>query len=772
MNIGTSIKSVMFLAILPILSVACSFDNTLYNARKYYASAQSKPLNQNGRASSQAIDDYTKTIKKCGYILTERKNSSQVDDALFLLAQSLYFKGNSIYQAKEQYENLINNFPDSPYIPESTLQLAKIAREINQFKEAESILTDYIRNPRTKKWHPQALLLLADFAIQDKDFAKATFWLEKIRDQYGKSVFAREAAFLLGKNYFEQGEYAKSLEQMSKVARYRSIRQDVRLDARYYIALNQFKMVETELSLTTAQNLLKDEIRTERVSAIQLLVSRILLNMDSEQKALDLLQTIIKNNSKTISSAEAYYRLAEYYYYIKKDVSSAIENYNKVKTESASSPFADDANRKFETLNLIKQGVTANLIKDPRSHVLKQIEIADGFFRVMNQPDSALAIYDSVAAYPEYLRQKADSLSYCRMILQVKADSLSAVKTELQISEKNITDDSIAVTDSIHSFQQSSWKPETALNNAQNDSVFIAGDLNIVQHPDSLGKTVLPAQIAQTDSSKIQAAPSSENISDQIKLLHDEIVVIDNDLIAINQVQNDLQTDLVPLSLFVKAMALHSYALDLKRADEVHQQMISTYPNNKYTLALTAFLKGDPVIPTDLRLQQEQAKLDFALTVLPDNPDSALAVLEELVESDYPEIKVKSIFRLGWYYTFEYPDTLLAKPYLDETIRINPQSDYAKTVKRFYNGKSFTYSQAWDDFSASIIDQVDSLNIENLGTDSDSLSRQDTQSNPAPLEPDKEQSKSPDDLVIDPDLEPEIPGDPRLPDPKWINKPD
>ncbi|MDD3235974.1 MAG: hypothetical protein PHH43_06565, partial [Candidatus Cloacimonetes bacterium] len=100
--------------------MACNI-NTMYNARNYFKSAQNRPLNTNGKPNAQAVDDYTKTIKKCGIIISERKKGAQLDEAVFLMAKALYFKGNSAFQAKDQFQNLLLGFPNSPYVPEAHL---------------------------------------------------------------------------------------------------------------------------------------------------------------------------------------------------------------------------------------------------------------------------------------------------------------------------------------------------------------------------------------------------------------------------------------------------------------------------------------------------------------------------------------------------------------------------------------------------------------------------------------------------------------------------
>ena len=136
------------LVLLGIL-VACGIDNTMYNAKKYFESAQNRALSANGRPTPQAIDEYTKSIQKCGIILSRNSKGKRADDALFLMARALYYKKNSAFQAKDAFENLIRGYPDSKHIPEAHLYLARVLREVNQVQQSEALLEQFVRNPNT-----------------------------------------------------------------------------------------------------------------------------------------------------------------------------------------------------------------------------------------------------------------------------------------------------------------------------------------------------------------------------------------------------------------------------------------------------------------------------------------------------------------------------------------------------------------------------------------------------------------------------------------------
>ena len=140
-------KHVPFLLVITLALASCGLNNTMYNARKYFRTAQARPLNANGKPNNQAVQEYTKAIQKCGIILSNPKTTRNTDDALFLMAQALYLKGNSAFQAKDQFESLIKGFPDSPYFGEAHIYLAKVLREINRKDDAEKLLTNFTNHP-------------------------------------------------------------------------------------------------------------------------------------------------------------------------------------------------------------------------------------------------------------------------------------------------------------------------------------------------------------------------------------------------------------------------------------------------------------------------------------------------------------------------------------------------------------------------------------------------------------------------------------------------
>ena len=657
------------LLILLVILSGCMETNTLYNARKYYKSAQSRPLNANGRPTNQAVEEYTKAIKKCGIILSRPNPGKEADDALFIMACALYYKGNSAFQAKDQFEALITNFPDSPFWGEAHIYLAKVYREINQKEEATKILEEFILDPSQKKLHPRALLTLAEFEIEDKNYIKAQYWLEKLITEYPKSKEYREAFFTFGKNYFIQKDYTKSLEQFEKITRDRRIPQSLKLEARYYIALNQFYLGNYDASWKTLQKLLKDENRPDKIAQARALKARLLIARGDAEEGIAEVADITKSYPRTQSSAEANYYLGEYYFYQAGDLTQAVTAYNKVRTEYPNSEFADIAQKKASAIDFLKN-------KDKLDPEQKLQEVIDYYMTAaeyyLNQfalPDSAILMYQKLIDTRDIITARKDSLLNVISYQQSAIDSISVlIETLPAISEE----DSLNLP-----FSQA--EPTLGDSLIAPDSLTIAENTNLSTDSDSL----------KIEEEIVNPAEQRKKLEQSLAALQAELIVNQERIAALDEIINRYEREIIPLALFSQACVYQKIPDGNEKIQVLYNRMCEEYPNNKYTRALENMLAGKPIRLIDPREEEQYLLLDKAFGYADTYPDSMLVILNELVNSDYPEIKLKANFRLGWYYTFEASDTTAAKPYLAKVLEYGADSDYITVISKFFDGKQF-----------------------------------------------------------------------------------
>ncbi|MCB5258605.1 MAG: tetratricopeptide repeat protein [Candidatus Syntrophosphaera sp.] len=662
-------KRYFTLLIILLILTGCMETNTLYNARKYYKLAQSRPLNANGRPNNQAVEEYTKAIKKCGIILSRPDPGKEADDALFLMACALYYKGNSAFQAKDQFEALINNFPDSPYWGEAHIYLAKVYREINQKEEATKILEEFILNPEQKKLHPRALLTLAEFEIEDKNYIKAQYWLEKLITNYPKSKEYREAFFTFGKNYFIQKDYAKSLSEFEKIARDPRIPQSLKLEARYYIALNQFYLGDYDASWKTLQKLLKDENRPDKIAQARVLKARLLFARGDAEQGIAEVADITKSYPRTQSSAEANYYLGEYYFYQGGDLAKAMSAYNKVRTEFANSEFADIAQKKATSINFLQNN--ANL--DPEQKLQDVIDYymtaAEYYLNQFALPDSAIMMYQHLIDTKSIITARRDSLINIISEQQSSIDSLSALIENLPaISEEDSLN---------YSFTQMEIAPQDSLTAA--DSLSIADNMDYLTVSDSL----------MVEEEAINPIEQRTILEQSLIALQTELKSNQDRLVSLNEILERYENEIIPQALFSQAVVYQKIPGSTEQIQALYSRMSEEYPANKYTRALEQMLSGKPIHLIDPIEEEQYLLLEKALGYAETSPDSMLVILNELVNSNYPEIRLKANFRLGWYYTFEARDTTAAKPYLSEVLEYETDTEYAAVTAKFFDGMHF-----------------------------------------------------------------------------------
>ncbi len=721
--------SLLILA-LCLLLVSCGVNNTMYNARKYFKAAQERPLTANGRPSNQAVEEYTKTIQKCGIIITERPNSRNLDDVVFLLARALYYKANSAFQAKDQFEALIKGFPNSKHYPEAHIYLARTLRQINRPAESEAVLEGFVRDGRYRKHHPRALLVLAEFEIEDKDYIRTQYWLQRIINDYSDTPEFKEAFFLFGKTFYEQKDYASSLKQFEKFIKTRGITKEQKMDARYYIALNHFELGELGKSSREVTSLLRDESRPEKVGQIRVLKARILLASKNPDQGVEEVGEIYKVYPRTESSSSAYYYLGDYYFYRDQNIAEAITNYNKVRADYPASTLVPISQEKVAALNQIKENQNLSLTGNLQQYVDYHLLAAENYLNTFALPDSALLMYDRILDAPQEMMAEMDSLNAEIGILEAKVDSLQMAINSLAPEEPQVP----AVTEPTQTTEEAEDSPAD-------------DETEEVEHPDivEVEETEVPAGAEPTQTTEEIEEPKDDivtedkeveepkgderkeekpkegeepkpdegkedkeedkpaepkepedprrNLQSELQRAQTSIASLDTKIKECEGILLRLENEFLPQVYFTKANLLKKLDNNDDALQAIQDTMQIAYPDNKYTNALGMLIADEPVRLIDPEEDRQTELLDRALGFGAAEPDSMRVLLEQLVDSSYPHLALRANFRLGWMYSFEVVDTTLAKPYLDAVLEHPQGGEYAAWVQRFYNGTNYFFPE-------------------------------------------------------------------------------
>ena len=665
-------KYVILVLVSLILFSGCAYFNTFYNAKKHFNEAQEIPLDQNGRPQSNAIQKYNKAIKKCGIILTDYKNSRYADDALFLLAKSLFYKGTNYTQSIEKFQDIIEFYPESEFVPESKIYIARANYKFNNKQLAYHTLQEFINDPQYKKYHPSTLTILANYHLNDKELVEANYYLQKIIDTYPDSKEYKEAFFLQGKTYHIAQNFPLSNEVFYSLLKSR-VEKKYKLEARYYISYNYLLLEEYNNALDIISKLLKEEYRTEHIAKIKLIQARCLSGL-TQIEAIQIFEEIIKNNSKSAIAAEASFYFAELYLKIFGDYEKAIEYYNNVNKEYKNSEFIETA--------LSRSVVAAEIIQynNPDANILtedlvnQQFRLAEYYIEVLDLPDSALSIYNNIISQKEVLILTLDSL-------------------KIKFKEYDITPDSLNLQDSLssiefHSFQDSFPEIDTIFINI--DSLFFPDTLYLL---DSLA---LNDTLFTQDSLLIQDSLyiSDSTRIDTFKTISDSVVTANIESIKtqINRIEQDItkfDDEFIPFALFIKIWLYKSIYTDSLKANEIYQQLQNEYPENKYTFVAYSLLTNQDVEIITPRLKQETEEYNNAIKLTEAEPYKAIKLLEPISENTEHEFNIKATYTIGYIYYFILNDSTSAKPFLDKILEKENVGEYKTEINKFYNGKNF-----------------------------------------------------------------------------------
>lgn len=677
-------KRNLVLILLSLLILACGIDNTMYNAQNYFKTAQARAMNVNGRPTPQAVDEYTKCIRKCGIILSQKKPSRRADDALFLMGRALYYKGNSAFQAKDAFEGVIKGYPNSTHIPEAHIYLAKVLREINQVPESEALLERFVRDPKYYKYHPRALLVMADYEIKDKDYHRAQYWLQKIISDYRKTPEFKEAFFLFGKNYYVQGDFARSLAEFQTFQKTRGMAKEMKLEASYYIALCQYELGDYDSALSITKSLIRNEIRPDKLAQAKVLNARVLLAKGNSKEGLEGLEEVTRSYPRTEQAAAAYFYWGDYFYFKTGDIEKATPQLNRVRTEYNKSPFAEQGSKIAAALTQMKKPAQLNSLSNLQGFLDYYYLKAQYFVNPLAIPDSALVAFQTVIDEYSRFSIRQDSLLIALQDTDALIDSIAALP-EMMLQEPPAAQDSSQVIKNEH------------------------------------------------------AAADSVNVP-QIKELHKQALArktqLEQSLGTYDTALKRFQSEILPFCYFSMYSIYHEMKNRNENAELILGIMQELFPRNIYTRAAFAIKNGKVPQLKDPDLEAAEDAFDLALGYYPQAPDSLLQSMESFTESPYPQLKLRAYYRLGWYYSFEAPDTSLAKSYLKEVLNTSDSGDYGITVRRFYDGAKYLLRESSFPDSSNVQDLKESAEPDTsfdtgTATPADSLQYMEEESEPA-----------------------------------------
>ena len=647
-------KKILVFAFIVFLFSGCVYYNISFNALKYFDDAQAISLNDKGRPTSAAIQNYNKTIKRCGLVLTEYKDSKWADDALFLLARAMYYKGTNHIQALEKFEDLVNYYPQSEHVPQAKIYIAKTNHKLKKEKEAYKLLQEYLTDPEFKDLHSSIYLILANYHLEDEDFIQTEYFLQKIIDKYPKSKEYENAFFDLGKTYHISEDYEKSNEVFFDLLKAKVSKKN-KLDARFFIADNYLLLNDFDTSYEYIKKLLKDEYRQENITKIQLLKARCLVKLGRIEEASELFDIIKEDNKRTKISAEAYFYLGEMHFNVTRDYEKAIENYNFVKSEFSRSEFVELALSRSSVASQIIQYYHPDSNISAEELIEQQYKLAEYYLEILELPDSALVVYDNIINQDSALELQIDSLNYRIEILTLELDSLQGL-------------DSLTIIPSV------------------SDSTIASDSLKLAVLNDTLA---ISDSLFLLDSLKVSIPVDTLAISESLFINEKEVQLesLKNQVLKTEETLNKYIEEFIPFAKFTKIWVYKNIFQDSLKCWELFTQLQQDNPQNKYTES--AFILLNEI---EIEIEEEnlyETEYDLAIKNYETNPSETIDKLILISANPDHEFSEKATYSIGHILFIILSDSTAAKPYFNTLLENSSNSIFSIAIRKFYDGTSY-----------------------------------------------------------------------------------
>lgn len=414
----------------------CAYYNTFYLAQKDFDKAEETRKKTQSTTNPQGQTTlYTEAIKKASKILEFYPKSKWVDDALLLIGKSYYYQAEYA-KAERKFRELIANFPKSNLIYESYFFLGLCQNRLKNPLEAREALNFILGSDKAKSFKPEAILALAEMALEEKDFPQALNYYQQFLTHYKKNPKAGECQYKMGEVYEKQKNLPLAWEAYSQVKNYTGDWELI-YQASFKTGELAYELKNYAQGLEVFALLLKEKRYFDRQAKIKLELAEGYNLSGDPEKALRAYQEIITDYPKTEESAKALYQTGLIYQDKKEDLKGAKDFFDKAKEEKPGSEVAKLALQRSADISKLEEYRTSLSSPESEEAAKTRFLLAEFYLTQMNKPESALAEYRSLvesAPNSEYAPKALLAMAWiCHNNLD---DSLGCKEACSQILEK------------------------------------------------------------------------------------------------------------------------------------------------------------------------------------------------------------------------------------------------------------------------------------------------------------------------------------------------
>lgn len=428
----------IFLSVLMLINCT-AYLNTFYNAEIAFKEANEAHKKEMRNfpdsllaPTTEIATKYEKAIEKSIKVLeTYNKKKKWHDDALFLMARAYYYKKDML-KAIRRLNELQQNFPSSPYIPQSYLYMAKAYIEDGNLNKAEEIIETILQKYPALDAQQEVSLLLVDIAIKRGGSSQAIILLEKAYKSAKTEMKRMELILKLAELYTEMKQYSKAILLLEKTPRIKDLpEQSYRMDRALldsYMEIDSLKKALTLVDVMKSKKIYenhRDEILFKKAMVLSRLgnydeaiaiLKDLTINLDSSNVASDTSQI----------RARALYELAILYQKKKNDVENADKYFSlsSLSIDTLSREISKKRISALERLKKLREGKDS--LDGPL--VSRKYKIAELFKYELDVPDSA---------YYHYLELTKDSSADSEFVSRAFSAAAFVARDELKDTLKS-----------------------------------------------------------------------------------------------------------------------------------------------------------------------------------------------------------------------------------------------------------------------------------------------------------------------------------------------
>lgn len=355
------------------LTAGCAYFNTFYNAQNYYRQGIKSVVNDTLKQDSEFFD---KTIEKTTAVIVKYPRSRYIDDALFMMGVSYYYKGDYT-RALEKLDFLSVNYPESKFHDNALYykglayyQQGKFAQAIISLKEAQL----------SKHFRVKSLVILCLIYFKEYNYGALADVAKELLQERIDTKDRRWVLQLLGDAQFNQRLFSEALQTFDELLSITRVKTDER----------QLKLKIAEIYLEMGEyEKCEDFLQGQEDSEFKSMLADLNVRLGNIGKAKDIYLDV-GVNSYTEIAAEAFYKLAE----ILREEDSleqAIAYYDSSVTRAPMSEYGNSAKKIADVLRRIDM-----LTKETENIDRAQFLLAETYFVDFNDPETAVREYVKV----------------------------------------------------------------------------------------------------------------------------------------------------------------------------------------------------------------------------------------------------------------------------------------------------------------------------------------------------------------------------------------